>query len=118
MNTFIAQGWSYSQNVSCSPPDLLNCDRKGKDYTYLYGKHVGTGSLTPYIDAAFDPRIEECVSILFTYRQARWNVVPFSLILDGEMLVWDPVSERNLPFGYLKTAALGSCGCLSDSLFR
>ena len=24
------------------------------------------------------------------------------------MLVWDPVSERNLPFGTLKTAALGS----------
>ena len=23
------------------------------------------------------------------------------------MLVWDPVSERNLPFGTLKTAALG-----------
>jgi len=34
----------------------------------------------------------------------------FSIILDGEMLVWDPVSERNLPFGTLKTAALGkSC---------
>lgn len=30
-----------------------------------------------------------------------------SIILDGEMLVWDPVSERNLPFGTLKTAALG-----------
>ncbi len=30
----------------------------------------------------------------------------FSIILDGEMLVWDPVSERNLPFGTLKTAAL------------
>jgi ATP-dependent DNA ligase len=30
-----------------------------------------------------------------------------SVILDGEMLVWDPVSERNLPFGTLKTAALG-----------
>lgn len=29
------------------------------------------------------------------------------LILDGEMLVWDPISERNLPFGTLKTAALG-----------
>ncbi len=28
------------------------------------------------------------------------------IILDGEMLVWDPVSERNLPFGTLKTAAL------------
>lgn len=24
------------------------------------------------------------------------------------MLVWDPVSERNLPFGTLKTAALGA----------
>lgn len=33
------------------------------------------------------------------------NVV--RIILDGEMLVWDPVSERNLPFGTLKTAALG-----------
>ena len=31
----------------------------------------------------------------------------YSIILDGEMLVWDPVSERNLPFGTLKTAALG-----------
>jgi len=30
-----------------------------------------------------------------------------SIILDGEMLVWDPISERNLPFGTLKTAALG-----------
>lgn len=24
--------------------------RKGKDYTYLYGKTIGEGSLTPYID--------------------------------------------------------------------
>ncbi|KDQ61444.1 hypothetical protein JAAARDRAFT_30880 [Jaapia argillacea MUCL 33604] len=63
------------------------CSRKGKDYTYLYGKHVGTGSLTPFIDAAFDSRVDE-------------------IILDGEMLVWDPVTERNLPFGTLKTAAL------------
>ena len=31
------------------------------------------------------------------------------IILDGEMLVWDPVSERNLPFGTLKTAARGAC---------
>lgn len=35
--------------------------RKGKDYTNLYGKHVGDGSLTPYIDAAFDERVEEYV---------------------------------------------------------
>lgn len=25
------------------------------------------------------------------------------------MLVWDPASERHLPFGTLKTAALGRC---------
>ncbi|KAN0115590.1 ATP dependent DNA ligase domain containing protein [Russula decolorans] len=67
--------------------EYFYCSRKGKDYTYLYGSHVGTGSLTPYIDAAFDRRIE-------------------NIILDGEMLVWDPVSGRNLPFGTLKTAAL------------
>ncbi|TCD60360.1 DNA ligase (ATP) [Steccherinum ochraceum] len=67
--------------------EYFYCSRKGKDYTYLYGAHVGTGSLTPYIDSAFDSRID-------------------SIILDGEMLVWDPVSERNLPFGTLKTAAL------------
>ncbi|OCH84742.1 ATP-dependent DNA ligase [Obba rivulosa] len=67
--------------------EYFYCSRKGKDYTYLYGKHVGTGTLTPYIHDAFDPRVDE-------------------IILDGEMLVWDPVSERNLPFGTLKTAAL------------
>ncbi|KAF9525150.1 DNA ligase 4 [Crepidotus variabilis] len=67
--------------------EYFYCSRKGKDYTYLYGKHVGTGSLTPFIDAAFDSRIDD-------------------IILDGEMLVWDPISERNLPFGTLKTAAL------------
>ncbi|KAG6335727.1 hypothetical protein ID866_3351, partial [Astraeus odoratus] len=67
--------------------EYFYCSRKGKDYTYLYGKHVGEGSLTPYIDGAFDERIDD-------------------IILDGEMLVWDPVSERLLPFGTLKTAAL------------
>ncbi|TFK29738.1 DNA ligase 4 [Coprinopsis marcescibilis] len=67
--------------------EYFYCSRKGKDYTYLYGKHIGIGSLTPYIDAAFDSRVDD-------------------IILDGEMLVWDPISERNLPFGTLKTAAL------------
>ncbi|KAF8074989.1 DNA ligase IV [Lyophyllum atratum] len=67
--------------------EYFYCSRKGKDYTYLYGKHIGTGSLTPFIDKAFDDRIDD-------------------IILDGEMLVWDPISERNLPFGTLKTAAL------------
>ncbi|KAH9932654.1 hypothetical protein B0H21DRAFT_878850 [Amylocystis lapponica] len=69
--------------------EYFYCSRKGKDYTYLYGKHVGDGSLTPFIHNAFDERVDE-------------------IILDGEMLVWDPVSERNMPFGSLKTAALGN----------
>ena len=38
--------------------------RKGKDYTYLYGKHVGEGSLTPFITDAFDSRITEYVSAI------------------------------------------------------
>lgn len=41
----------------------------------------------------------------------------FSIILDGEMLVWDPVSERNLPFGTLKTAALGR-SCRPQTILR
>ncbi|KAF8422329.1 DNA ligase N terminus-domain-containing protein [Boletus edulis BED1] len=65
----------------------IRAGSKGKDYMGLYGKHVGEGSLTPHIDAVFDDRAEE-------------------IIFDGEMLVWDPVSECNLPFGTLKTAAL------------
>ena len=27
---------------------------KGKDYTYLYGKTIAEGSLTPYIDQVFN----------------------------------------------------------------
>lgn len=67
--------------------EFFYCSRKGKDYTYLYGKHIGEGSLTPFIGDAFDSRVH-------------------SIILDGEMLVWDPISNRNLPFGTLKSAAL------------
>jgi len=107
MSTFIARGLSYFPST-CFPSvttKSLNHIRKGKDYTYLYGKHVGTGSLTPFIDSVFDPRIEEYVSGLLSDCTM---LTLSSLILDGEMLVWDPVSERNLPFGHLKTAALGS----------
>ena len=32
----------------------------------------------------------------------------FSAILDGEMMVWDPMLEKYLPFGTLKTSALGT----------
>ncbi|CAE6418894.1 unnamed protein product, partial [Rhizoctonia solani] len=64
---------------------------KGTDYTYLYGAHVGAGSLTPYIHSAFDDRIEDC-------------------ILDGEMMVWDPMLDKYLAFGALKTAAADIMG--------
>ncbi|KAG6910034.1 DNA ligase (ATP) [Tephrocybe rancida] len=85
--------------------EYFYCSRKGKDYTYLYGKHIGTGSLTPFIDKAFDSRIDEFVASQ-RCRTLFYIDVYYSIILDGEMLVWDPVSERNLPFGTLKTAAL------------
>ncbi|KAF9517980.1 hypothetical protein BS47DRAFT_1290225 [Hydnum rufescens UP504] len=67
--------------------EFLYCSRKGKDYTHLYGSNVSNGSLTPFIAEAFDPRVTD-------------------VILDGEMMVWDPVIERYLPFGHLKTSAL------------
>ncbi|KZS94450.1 DNA ligase 4 [Sistotremastrum niveocremeum HHB9708] len=68
--------------------EYFYCSRKGKDYTYLYGKHVGEGGLTPFIHGkAFHPDAE-------------------SLILDGEMLVFDPDTESYLPFGNLKGAAM------------
>lgn len=102
MSTFIAQGRLISLSIG---PVLNNCCRKGKDYTYLYGKHVGGGSLTPYIDKAFDPRVDEYVHCI--HSRTLILMCSFRIILDGEMLVWDPISERNLPFGTLKTAALG-----------
>ncbi|WRT63833.1 uncharacterized protein IL334_000758 [Kwoniella shivajii] len=62
------------------------CSRKAKDYTYLYGAHIGEGSLTQHISGAFQDGVR-------------------NIILDGEMLVWDPVLEKYLAFGTLKTAA-------------
>ncbi|KAJ9102382.1 hypothetical protein QFC21_002782 [Naganishia friedmannii] len=61
--------------------------RKGHSYSYLYGEHVGAGTLTPYIHEAFNKNVREC-------------------ILDGEMLVWDPLLGKHLAFGTLKSAAL------------
>ncbi|KAL1413255.1 DNA ligase (ATP) [Vanrija albida] len=63
------------------------CSRKAKDYTYLYGAHVGEGSLTQYISGAFQDGVR-------------------NIILDGEMMVWDPILDKYLAFGSLKTAAL------------
>ncbi|EXJ76799.1 uncharacterized protein A1O5_01307 [Cladophialophora psammophila CBS 110553] len=63
--------------------------RKAKDYTYLYGNgfHDPNGALTPHIKNCFVDGVE-------------------NIILDGEMITWDPNEKAPVPFGTLKTAAL------------
>lgn len=63
--------------------------RKAKDYTYLYGEGFedNNSSLTRHIREAFKPGVR-------------------NIILDGEMITWDPEADIIVPFGTLKTAAL------------
>ena len=63
--------------------------RKAKDYTYLYGNGFfdENGALTRHINKAFHEGVE-------------------NIILDGEMITWDPEEDAMVPFGTLKTAAL------------
>lgn len=63
--------------------------RKAKDYTYLYGNGFldENGALTRHIQNAFHEGVE-------------------NLVLDGEMITWDPEEDAMVPFGTLKTAAL------------
>ncbi|KAI1373020.1 ATP-dependent DNA ligase [Hypoxylon crocopeplum] len=63
--------------------------RKAKDYTYLYGGGFedDDSALTRHLKDAFAPGVR-------------------NIILDGEMIVWDPELDKILKFGTLKTAAL------------
>lgn len=61
--------------------------RKAKDYTYLYGEDFNSGSLTQFLKKAFNPKVK-------------------SIILDGEMITWDPKLDTIVGFGTLKTAAI------------
>jgi DNA ligase-4 len=63
--------------------------RKAKDYTYLYGTGFEDekSALTRHLKDAFADGVE-------------------SIILDGEMITWDPEQDAIVPFGTLKTAAL------------
>ncbi|KAF3483486.1 DNA ligase 4 [Arthroderma uncinatum] len=63
--------------------------RKAKDYTYLYGNgfYDENGSLTRHLKDAFADGVE-------------------NIILDGEMITWDPEQDAPVPFGTLKTAAI------------
>jgi ATP-dependent DNA ligase len=54
------------------------------------------------------------LSIVLSRSKDLMHIIPpassldlFSIILDGEMLVWDPSIEKYCSFGNLKTAALG-----------
>ncbi|KAB8296023.1 hypothetical protein EYC80_008834 [Monilinia laxa] len=76
--------------------------RKGKDYTYLYGNSFGgdNSALTRHMKNAFDPRVS-------------------SIILDGEMITWDPITNKIVAFGTLKTAAIsGKNDPFSDTAAR
>ena len=63
--------------------------RNGTDYTYLYGSCFSdpNSSMTRYLKSAFPVNIK-------------------NIILDGEMIAWDPLSKSVVPFGTLKTVAL------------
>ncbi|KAI0799207.1 ATP dependent DNA ligase domain-containing protein [Xylaria sp. FL0064] len=64
--------------------------RKAKNYTYLYGESLhdeANSALTRHLKNAFAPGVR-------------------NLILDGEMIVWDPLLKKVLKFGTLKSAAL------------
>ncbi len=64
--------------------------RRGTDYTYLYGAGFEdeNSSLTRFIKDAFNPGVQ-------------------NIILDGEMITWDPETDAMVGFGTLKSAALG-----------
>jgi DNA ligase-4 len=63
--------------------------RKAKDYSYLYGNGFedDNSALTRHIKDSFKPGVR-------------------NIILDGEMITWDPEADIMVPFGTLKTAAL------------
>lgn len=63
--------------------------RKAKDYTYLYGNGFedDKAALTRHLKNVFQENVR-------------------SIILDGEMITWDPEQDAMVPFGTLKTAAL------------
>ncbi|KAI1319760.1 DNA ligase (ATP) [Mortierella claussenii] len=59
--------------------------RNSTEYTHLYGATPTEGSLTPFIHTLFNPKVE-------------------NLILDGEMVEYDPATKEIINFGTVKTA--------------
>ena len=63
--------------------------RKAKEYTYLYGDSFEDekAALTRHVRDAFNEGVR-------------------NIILDGEMITWDPKLDKMVAFGHLKTAAI------------
>ena len=59
--------------------------RKAKEYTYLYGSGLedSNSALTRHLREAFHEGAE-------------------NIILDGEMITWDPEQDAMVPFGYVE----------------
>ena len=75
--------------------------RKGKDYTYLYGHGLydNDSAMTQHLKEAFEERVH-------------------TIVLDGEMITWDPEVGALVPFGTLKSAALDEQRCPSKTGHR
>jgi len=71
------------------------CSRKAKNYSDLYGTSYSGPGLTSYLKNVFSPRVR-------------------NVILDGEMVAWNPEAKRWDPFGSLKTAANSLLGKVDD----
>lgn len=65
--------------------------RKAKEYTYLYGNGFQdpNSALTRHLKEAFDEGVE-------------------NIVLDGEMITWDPEQDAMVPFGYVQGGATPS----------
>ena len=63
--------------------------RKAKEYTYLYGNGFEdpNSALTRHLKEAFDEGVE-------------------NIVLDGEMITWDPEQDAMVPFGYVQFGAV------------
>ncbi|RYO86599.1 hypothetical protein DL764_008989 [Monosporascus ibericus] len=74
--------------------------RKAKDYTYLYGQSLyDESAITRYLKSAFAPGVR-------------------NIVLDGEMITWDPQSDKIMNFGTLKTAAVSEMHTPKDDAPR
>lgn len=65
--------------------------RKAKEYTYLYGNGFEdpNSALTRHLKEAFNEGVE-------------------NVVLDGEMITWDPEQDAMVPFGYAQFGAIPS----------